>query len=323
MNDPFQEAQAYFNAGNFRRCRELALQGLEERPDDVSLLRLVGKCSLQLNLDDAAPTLQRVVGLVPDDFEAWHELGDALVEEGELPEAAAALRESLRLRPGHASALVDLGHIVYAMGETDEAIAYLAQAAQYEAGNLSTLRSLVDMYRRTGRLEEAVQTARQMTRLQPDDVLATMDIAELSLALGQLNEAVAAYAELRRVDAEAVGGLDERFFMYSEELDWCRRFRAAGWGVAYVPQAEVAHVEGGSSRLDLAARDRLFQASKLQYAAKWHGPAVARLLRAYVVLEYLARAVEESVKLSLGSRVCERRARLRVIGSGLRHALRE
>jgi N-acetylglucosaminyl-diphospho-decaprenol L-rhamnosyltransferase len=119
-----------------------------------------------------------------------------------------------------------------------------------------------------------------------------------------------------------VGMFDERFFMYSEELDWCRRFRAAGWGVAYVPQAEVVHLEGASARLDLSARDRLFQTSKLQYAAKWHGPGVARLLRAYLVLEYVARACEEGAKLALGSRVGERRARLRVIGSGLRHALR-
>jgi GT2 family glycosyltransferase len=119
-----------------------------------------------------------------------------------------------------------------------------------------------------------------------------------------------------------VGFFDERYFMYSEELDWCRRFRAAGWRVAYVPDAEVVHIEGASTRLDLAARDRQFQASKLQYAAKWHGRGVARALRTYLVVEYVARAVEESVKLALGSRVDERRARLRVIGSGLRHALR-
>jgi GT2 family glycosyltransferase len=119
-----------------------------------------------------------------------------------------------------------------------------------------------------------------------------------------------------------VGLFDERFFMYSEELDWCRRFRAAGWLVAYVPQARVVHLEGGSTRLDLAARDRQFQASKLQYAAKWHGAGVARALRVYLVLEYVLRATEEACKLALGSRVDERRARLRIIGSGLRHALR-
>ena len=127
---------------------------------------------------------------------------------------------------------------------------------------------------------------------------------------------------VRAAAAAEVGLFDEGFFMYSEELDWCRRFRAAGWRVAYVPSAEVMHLEGGSSRLDLVARDRLFQSSKLRYAAKWHAPWVARALRAYLLAEYVCRGVEESVKLAVGSRVAERRARLRVIGSGLRATLR-
>jgi len=127
---------------------------------------------------------------------------------------------------------------------------------------------------------------------------------------------------VRAAAAAEVGLLDEGFFMYSEELDWCRRFQAAGWRVAYVPSAEVVHQEGGSSRLDLVARDQAFQASKLRYAAKWHGRWVANALRAYLVLEYLARGVEEGLQLALGSQVPERRARLRVIGSGLRATLR-
>jgi GT2 family glycosyltransferase len=126
---------------------------------------------------------------------------------------------------------------------------------------------------------------------------------------------------LRAEAARRVGLFDERFFMYSEEMDWCRRVRAAGWRVSYVPSAEVLHVEGGSSKADLAARDRRFQSSKLAYAAKWHGRGTAMLLRAYLVLEYALRAVEEGGKIALGSRVSERRARLRVIGSGLRSAL--
>jgi GT2 family glycosyltransferase len=127
---------------------------------------------------------------------------------------------------------------------------------------------------------------------------------------------------VRAAAARQIGLFDERFFMYSEELDWCRRFHAAGWRIAYVPSAEVMHMEGASSRFDLSARDRLFQASKLEYAAKWHGPVVAHALRAYLVLEYVARGLEETLKLALRSRVHERRARLRVIGSGLRSALR-
>ena len=127
---------------------------------------------------------------------------------------------------------------------------------------------------------------------------------------------------VRAAAADEVGLLDARYFLYCEELDWCRRFRAAGWRVVYVPSAEVAHVEGASSQLDLAARDRLFQASKLRYAAKWHGPWVAAALRAYLVAEYVARAIEETAKRAVGARTAERRARLRLIGNGLRSALR-
>ena len=127
---------------------------------------------------------------------------------------------------------------------------------------------------------------------------------------------------VRAEAARQAGLFDERFFLYSEELDWCRRFRAAGWRVVYCAEAEVVHLEGASTRLDLAARDRYFQASKLRYAQTWHGWPTAAALRAYLVLEYVARALEEGLRLALGSRAEERRARLRVIGSGLRHALR-
>ena len=124
---------------------------------------------------------------------------------------------------------------------------------------------------------------------------------------------------VRAAAAAEVGLFDERFFMYSEELDWCRRFRAAGWRIRYVPAAEVVHHEGASTRLDLAARDQRFQSSKLRYAAKWHGPRLAAALRLYLLLEYLGRGLEESVKLALGSRPAQRRHRLRLIASGARH----
>lgn len=123
---------------------------------------------------------------------------------------------------------------------------------------------------------------------------------------------------VRSAAAAQVGLYDERFFLYSEELDWARRFRAAGWRIVYLPTAEVEHHEGASARQDLAARDQLFQMSKLAYAAKWHGPRVAAALRAYLVVEYVLRLGEEALKLALGSRVAERRARLRVIKAGLR-----
>jgi N-acetylglucosaminyl-diphospho-decaprenol L-rhamnosyltransferase len=71
---------------------------------------------------------------------------------------------------------------------------------------------------------------------------------------------------IRRAAIEQVGGLDEDFFLYCEDIDLCARLRAAGWGVAYEPAATARH-EGGASRareelLAVYARNRVLYAQK-------------------------------------------------------------
>jgi N-acetylglucosaminyl-diphospho-decaprenol L-rhamnosyltransferase len=51
---------------------------------------------------------------------------------------------------------------------------------------------------------------------------------------------------VRREAVDAVGLADEDFFLFSEEVDWCYRFRAAGWKVLFYPGAEFVHVGGAS-----------------------------------------------------------------------------
>ena len=50
----------------------------------------------------------------------------------------------------------------------------------------------------------------------------------------------------RREAIEQVGGMDEAFFMFNEDVDWCRRMRIAAWSITYVPTAEVVHHVGAS-----------------------------------------------------------------------------
>ena len=52
---------------------------------------------------------------------------------------------------------------------------------------------------------------------------------------------------VRREAAREVGLMDERFFMYMEDVDWCRRFWEKGWEVAYVPEAKLYHYHGKGS----------------------------------------------------------------------------
>lgn len=52
---------------------------------------------------------------------------------------------------------------------------------------------------------------------------------------------------LRSIALEKVGGMDERFFLYFEDVDWCRRFWEANWKVVYVPEAKFSHYHQKSS----------------------------------------------------------------------------
>jgi GT2 family glycosyltransferase len=117
------------------------------------------------------------------------------------------------------------------------------------------------------------------------------------------------------------GPFDEGYFMYSEELDLCRRIKTAGWRVIYVPDALVIHHEGRSSEQVVAARHIHFNASKVRYYRKAFGHRWAGALRRYLLFEFRWQLWIERVKRVLGSKRDLRTARIeayhRVLASGL------
>jgi hypothetical protein len=118
---------------------------------------------------------------------------------------------------------------------------------------------------------------------------------------------------LRTGALRKTGGLDERFFMYSEETDWCRRIKAAGWRVVYFADALVVHHEARSSEQNLARRNIAFNESKCRYAAKHFGPTWALALRLFILLTFVYQYSEESAKLAVGHRPSLRRDRLTML----------
>jgi hypothetical protein len=127
---------------------------------------------------------------------------------------------------------------------------------------------------------------------------------------------------VRRAAYEQVGGLDEGFFMYSEELDWCRRIKDAGWEVLYLPGARVIHHEGKSSEQVVPARHIYFQSSKVRYFRKHHGRLQAELLRGFLLLTYVYQAAREGLKWLVGHKRPLRAERLRAYRQVLRSGLR-
>ena len=78
---------------------------------------------------------------------------------------------------------------------------------------------------------------------------ARYNAADLAVdAPAQVDAVSGACLMVRREVVEAVGGLDETFFLFGEELDWCLRAKQAGWQVWYAPVGRVVHFKGGSTR---------------------------------------------------------------------------
>jgi GT2 family glycosyltransferase len=76
---------------------------------------------------------------------------------------------------------------------------------------------------------------------------------------------------VRREALGRVGLLDEDFFMYAEDIDWCKRFHEAGWGVVFFPHARAIHY-GGASSSNAPVRFYLeMQRADLKYWEKHHG----------------------------------------------------
>jgi GT2 family glycosyltransferase len=88
---------------------------------------------------------------------------------------------------------------------------------------------------------------------------------------------------VRRADAEAAGLLDERYFMYIEDVDFGVTMRERGRKVLFTPEVEVVHLRGRSARTAAAATDREYRRSQIAYYEK-RRPGWAPLLKLYLLL---------------------------------------
>jgi N-acetylglucosaminyl-diphospho-decaprenol L-rhamnosyltransferase len=93
---------------------------------------------------------------------------------------------------------------------------------------------------------------------------------------------------LRREAVDEVGECDEDYFLFSEETDWCFRFREAGWEVVFFPGAECVHVRGASHS------GRLYRENlrgHLLFLSKHRGPRVAERARRLLLVSLRLRAL--------------------------------
>jgi GT2 family glycosyltransferase len=88
---------------------------------------------------------------------------------------------------------------------------------------------------------------------------------------------------VRRADAEAVGLMDERFFMYTEDVDFCAAIRARGRQILFTPAAQIVHLRGRSRQTAPRATEAAYRRSQIAFYAKHH-PAWVPILKLYLRL---------------------------------------
>jgi GT2 family glycosyltransferase len=108
-------------------------------------------------------------------------------------------------------------------------------------------------------------------------------LSSLTSRTRQVDWVTAACMLVRRVDAEAAGLLDERYFMYCEDVDFCAAVRANGGNVYFTPAAQIVHLRGRSRHVNPAATAESYRRSQLAFYRKHH-PGWAPLLKTYLAL---------------------------------------
>jgi N-acetylglucosaminyl-diphospho-decaprenol L-rhamnosyltransferase len=127
----------------------------------------------------------------------------------------------------------------------------------------------------------------------------------------------------RRETLSQVGLFDPGYFMFSEELDLCKRASDTGWAVVYVPAAEITHYGGQSTGQDVHARHLHFGASKVRYFRKHQGRIVGEIVRYYLLAVYLLQMLSEAAKWLLGHKRPLRAERLKMHAQVLKTGLKE
>jgi GT2 family glycosyltransferase len=104
---------------------------------------------------------------------------------------------------------------------------------------------------------------------------------------------------LRRRAMDEVGLLDERFLIYGEDIDWCRRFNQHGWQVVFFPDAEAIHYGGGSSANAPVRFYLEMQRANYQYFAKHHPGPASQAFLLITLLHHLIRVLGEVIAYPL------------------------
>jgi N-acetylglucosaminyl-diphospho-decaprenol L-rhamnosyltransferase len=187
-----------------------------------------------------------------------------------LPRAVFLLNPDTLVQPGAISALYNALYAIPRAGLVGARLSYDDGTFQHGAFRFPNLAQIViDLFPVPARLYESALNGRYRRALYEGTEPFPVD------------HTLGATMMLRREVIQDIGLLDEQFYMYCEEVDWCMRIRQARWEIYTVPTARITHLEGRSARQIRPQSVANLWTSRLRLYQKHYNPAklaAARLL---------------------------------------------
>jgi predicted O-linked N-acetylglucosamine transferase (SPINDLY family) len=162
---------ALYRTGCFVELETQANALLKTFPDEALLWKLLA-AALQQQGKPALPALHKLVELMPGDAEAHNNLGNALLEDGQLDEAAESYAAALQINPNFVEAHYNLGNVMCEAHHNEAAVICYRNALTLQPAFIPALNNLGATLQELGQLDEALACCRQTLALDPASAMA-------------------------------------------------------------------------------------------------------------------------------------------------------
>ena len=201
VDDVFQFGLRLHQAGDSARAVSVYEDVLRQRPNHAGAWHLLGVASQQRgDLDQAATCIGRAIELDSTKAVYHNNFGVVLRAQGRLGEAEGAYRQAVAIRPEYADALSNLAVVLHDQGRYRESLGLFQESLQYQPTHADALYNLGNLYRDLGRTSDAIALYRKAIAVEPHNAAAHNNLGIACLSDRRFAEALAACRKALELD---------------------------------------------------------------------------------------------------------------------------